>query len=142
MPSQTVGVMVINNLVPTATRQAGTLEFGPVSIPAGIGWINIMFDLREVGNLTTVFESFVEVSMDDGQTWTSLGGSGLDLSRSGYRLVGGALYRALDDPLGPGPIRCYGKMRTIPNTELTTRQIRGTLSQSESVKSGVTVVVY
>lgn len=141
MASQIIGCMVANELLENSVRPAGSLDFGPVDIPDGFGFLGIMFDLRNVISLTAQFNAMVEVSYDGGQTWESLGGGGLDLAVSGYRIVDNKLMRSDSDPQGPGPVRCFGEMIFLKRTD-NPRKIRGTLSQTEASEIGVTVVVW
>lgn len=140
MATQIIGSYAINNLLPIQSRPSGSIAFGPVALPAGYSNIQVAFDLQQIQTLTAVFTVVVEVSQDNGVNWTTVGSYGLDLAVSGYRLVANTLMRALNDPLGPGPVRYFGSSGRLPQTDSTQRQIRGTLTCSETSVSGVTVI--
>lgn len=142
MANVVVGSLVANNLVPIAAHPAGQVSFGPLAVPAGFTMFIVMFDLQQVNSLTPVFDASVEVSFDSGATWTFAGGSKLDLSASGWSLTGGVLTRPADDFYGPGPVRDFGQRINLTQSQLTTRQVRGVLSCSEAVVSGVTLVAW
>jgi len=141
MANVTVGAFVANELLAPQARAAGTLAFGPVAIPTGFSHVVVMFDLRQQTTATAAFSATLSGSLDNGATWTAMGGAGLDLP-AGLVLTSGHLYRSESDPLGPGVIRTFGFGHALPRTELTTRQIKGTVSCTESSTLGVTVVVW
>ena len=138
MANVVVGTLVANELVTTASHQAGTLNFGPLNIPQGFTVLMISFDLRQVNSLTATFSSSVEISIDSGANWDFAGGNALNLAQSGYELNGNVLTRSATDPMGPGPVRMFAKQILLKNCHLTTRQVRGTLSVTEALISGVT----
>lgn len=140
MATQLIGSYAINNILPVQPRGAGQVSFGPIAIPAGYTTFQVVFDLQQVQSLTAAFAALIDMSLDGGATWQNVGDYGLDLSRSGYRLVGNQLLRALDDPYGTGPVRYFGSNVRLMQTESTTRQIRGTVSCTEATTSGVTLV--
>jgi hypothetical protein len=140
LATQVIGSYAINDLLPIQARQAGTVAFGPFSVPAGYTSLGLTFDLQQVSSLTAVLSGFVEISFDGGTNWQTVGDFALDLAVSGYRLVSGQLLRALDDPMGPGPVRFFGQNVRLGNSHLTTRRVRGSISSSEAVTSGVTLV--
>lgn len=142
MANVVVGSLVANELVTIAPHSAGTLNFGPQPVPAGFTVLSIIFDLRQVDTLTASFTANVEISFDDGQNWVFAGGSGLNLAVSGYVLNGGVLTRSASDLFGPGPVRIFGKQIMLKQSHLTTRQIRGTVSATEALTSGVTLVAW
>ena len=140
MANVTIGSIAANDLVAIASHAAGSLNFGPFNVPAGFTQLFIVFDLRQVTTLTATLGSSVEVSFNDGQTWTSAGGNGLSLPNSGYVITNGVLTRSSIDPEGPGaPVRIFGTRIPLRQAHLTTRQVRGVLSSSESLISGVTM---
>lgn len=138
MANVVVGSLVANELVPIASHAAGSLNFGPLNIPQGFTVLMIAFDLRQVDSLTATFSSTVELSLDNGANWIAAGGNALNLAQSGYVLNGGVLTRSNVDPMGPGPVRMFAKQIILKNSDLTTRQVRGTLSVTEALISGVT----
>lgn len=140
MATQVIGSYAVNNLLPIQARAAGTVPFGPFNVPAGYSALSISFDLQQVNSLTAVFTALVEVSFDSGANWTTVGSYGLDLAKSGYRLVSGQILRALDDRYGPGPVRYFGSNVKLMQTESATRQVRGTVGCSEAAISGVTII--
>jgi hypothetical protein len=140
MATQVIGSYAINNLLPIQLRNAGSIAFGPFNVPAGYSSLQVSFDLQQVNSLTAAFTALVEVSFNSGGSWQTVGDYGLDLSVSGYRLVAGQLLRSLTDNFGPGPVRYFGNSVRLMQTESTTRQIRGTLTCSEAVISGVTII--
>jgi len=140
MPTQIIGSLAVNNLLPIQSRAAGSVSFGPLPIPAGYSNFQVLFDLQQVNSLTAQFTALVELSFDGGANWQTVGDYGLDLAQSGYRLVSTQLLRALDDAYGPGPVRYFGSSVRLMQTDNTTRQIRGTLTCSEALVSGVTLV--
>lgn len=141
MATQVIGSLAINNLLPIQARGAGSVSFGPVAIPRGYSRITVQIDLQQVASLTAAFQLAVEVSLD-GTTWQSAGGAGLDLSRSGYVLDAGVIRRPDADSMGPGPVRVAGLSVPLFGTDLTTRQVRGTLTCSEPATSGATVMAF
>jgi hypothetical protein len=140
MANTIVGSIVANDLVAIASHQAGNLTFGPLNVPAGFTQLEIVFDLRQVTSLTAILGSSVEISFDSGGNWVSAGANELNLADSGYVLTNGVLTRSASDPLGPGPVRIFGKKFMLKQCNLTTRQVRGVLSASEALISGVTFV--
>jgi hypothetical protein len=140
MANVTVGSLVANDLVTIALHQAGSLNFGPLNVPVGFTQFWVVFDLRQVDALTATLASSVEISFDNGSNWSFNGGNGLSLPDSGYVLNGGVLTRSASDPLGPGPVRTFGKSFMLKQCHLSTRQVRGVLTQSEALISGVTLV--
>lgn len=140
MATQIIGSLAVNDLLPIQARAAGSVAFGPINVPAGYTTFQVMFDLQQVNSLTAVLSAVIELSFDGGTNWAVVGDYALDLSRSGYRLVTGQLRRALDDDLGTGPVRFFGSSVRLPQTESASRRIRGTLTSSEAVISGVTLV--
>lgn len=142
MATQVIGDIAINNLVPIASHGAGVLAFGPVALPAGYSVLTVVFDLQQVTTLTPVFTATVQLSLDNGATWADVGGVGLDLSKSGYVLASGVITRNASDALGPGPVRDFAAQVQLPRTELTTRQIQGTVTCSAAVISGVTITAF
>jgi hypothetical protein len=140
MATQIIGTLAVNNLLPIQARNAGSVPFGPISIPAGYTSFSVMFDLQQITSLTATLSAIVEISFDAGATWQTVGDYALSLAQSGYRLIGGVLTRALDDPLGNGPVRYFGSSARLAQTESTTRQVRGTLTSTEALISGVTLV--
>ena len=140
MANVVVGSLVANDLIPIALHQDGETAFGPFNVPAGFTQLMIIFDLRQVNSLTATLGSSVEMSIDSGANWTFAGGNELSLPASGYVLNGGVLTRSGSDPLGPGPVRIFGKNIMLKNCHLSTRQVRGVLTATESLISGVTMV--
>jgi len=138
MATQVIGSVAVNNLLPIQARGAGSVAFGPVAVPAGYSIIAVLFDLQQVTSLTAVLSATFEMSTD-GVTWTGIGGAGLDLSRSGFQVLNNVLTRSNTDALGPGPVRVFGGQVRIPQTDSTTRQVRGTITASEALTSGVTL---
>jgi hypothetical protein len=139
MATQVIGSLAVNNLLPIQLRAAGSVAFGPFAVPAGYTNLDILFDLQQVATLTAVLAAHVELS-PDGSTWGVVGDFELDLAASGYRLVAGVLTRSPLDAWGPGPVRYFGQTVRLFQTDLTTRQVRGTLTSSEGLISGVTLV--
>lgn len=142
MANVPVGSLVANNLLAIASHPAGQVSFGPLAVPAGFTMFVVLFDLQQVTSLTAVFNASVEISFDNGATFTSAGVSKLDMSVSGYVLNGGVLTRPQTDFYGPGPVRIFGARIDLKQSDLTTRQVRGVLSCTESVISGVTLVAW
>lgn len=140
MATTIIGSFAINDLLPIQARGAGTVAFGPFNVPAGYTSLQLTFDLQQVSSLTPVFSGHVEQSFDSGANWETVGDFELDLSVSGYRNVGGVLMRALDDPLGPGPVRTFGVSIRLRQCDLSTRRVRGSVTCSAAVTSGVTLV--
>jgi hypothetical protein len=142
MPTQIIGSIAINNLLPIAARGAGSVSWGPVAVPAGYSVIAVTFDLQQVASLTAIFSATFQLALD-GVTFVDIGsGVGLDLSKSGFVLNAGVLTRPATDPLGPGPVRIFGRQVFLNGTDLTTRQLKGTLSSSEALTSGVTLTAF
>lgn len=140
MATTIIGSIAANDLVAIASHGAGSLPFGPFAVPAGYTQLMVVFDLRQVDTLTATLTAAVEVSFDSGGNWTSVGSGTLSLPSSGYVLNGSVLTRSAGDPLGPGPVRMFGKSFMLKQTDLSTRQVRGTLSIDEALISGVTLV--
>lgn len=140
MANTVVGSIVANDLVAIASHPAGDLSFGPFNVPAGFTQLMVVFDLRQVDSLTATLGSSVDVSFDSGQNWSFVGANGLRLADSGYVLNNGVLTRSADDFFGPGPVRIFGKSFTLKQCHLTTRQVRGVLSSTEALISGVTLI--
>ena len=140
MATQIIGSLAINNLLPIQSRAAGSVNFGPLAVPVGYSQFQVMFDLQQVNSLTAQFTAQIDLSFDGGANFVTVGSYGLDLALSGYRLVTGQLLRALDDNYGPGPVRYFGSSIRLTQTDNTTRQIRGTVTCSEALISGVTLV--
>lgn len=139
MANVTVGSLVANNILTITSHPSGSTTFGPLAVPAGFTIFTIMFDLQQVSSLTAVFTGSVEISFDNGTNWTSAGASKLDLSVAGFTAPGGILTRSSTDFFGPGPVRVFGQNFFLRQCDLSTRQIRGTLTCSESLISGVTL---
>lgn len=140
MATVTVGSLVANNLVPIASRGAGSIAFGPFAVPAAFTQLMVIFDLQQVASLTATLGSTVEVSLDNGTNWTAAGANSLSLPNSGYVLNGGVLTRSVTDPFGPGPVRIFGTSFRLLHSDISTRQVRGTLTQDETLISGVTLL--
>jgi len=140
MATQIIGSLAVNDILPIQARNAGSVNFVQSVVPAGYTQFQVMFDLQQVNSLTAVFTAHIEMSFDGGANFSVIGDYGLDLAQSGYRLVTGKLFRALDDPSGPGPVRYFGSSIRLAQTDSTQRQIRGMLTCSEALISGVTLV--
>jgi hypothetical protein len=140
MATQIIGSLAVNNILPIQSRNAGSVAFGPLNVPAGYTSFQVMFDLQQVNSLTATLSAIIEISFDAGANWQTVGDYALNLAVSGYRLVAGQLLRALDDPYGTGPVRYFGSPIRLMQTESTTRQVRGTLTSTEALISGVTLV--
>lgn len=141
MATSIIGSLAINPLLSIQSRAAGQIAWGPVAVPLGYTSLTVQIDLQQVASLTAVFAATGELSFD-GVNFQSIGGPELDLAASGYRLVNGVLTRALNDPQGAGPVRTFGFQFRLRQCDLTTRQVRGTLSCTEAVISGATFVAF
>lgn len=142
MATQVIGVLAVNNILPTQARAAGSFNFGPVALPVGYSGLWVQFDLTQVTSLTPVFSFSFDLSFDNGSTWTTVNSAGLDLALSGYVITGGVLTRAADDAMGPGPVRVFGGRVGLTQTESSARQVRGVLTCSQAVASGATIYAY
>lgn len=141
MPTNIIGSIAANDLVAIGSHPAGDLAFGPFNVPAGYTEIMVVYDLRQVAALTATLGASLDISFNSGTNWESAGSSGLSLPNSGYVLDAGVLRRSASDPSGPNaPVRIFGKRFTLRQAHLTTRQIRGVLSLSEALITGVTLV--
>jgi hypothetical protein len=141
MATTIIGSLAINPLLPIQSRAAGQISWGPFAVPAGYTSLTVQIDLQQVASLTAAFSATGELSFD-GVTFQPIGGPGLDLAASGYRIVGGVLTRAVDDPMGPGPVRTFGFRFPLFQCDLATRKVQGTLSCTEAVISGATLVAF
>lgn len=141
MATQIIGSLAVNSILPIQARAAGSIPFGPFTVPAGYTSLTIQFDLQQAASLTATFTANVQVA-PDGVNYVDQGDVGLNLAQSGYVLNGSVLTRSADDSLGPGPVRVFGVNVKLPGTHLTTRAVKGTLACSEAVTSGVTLMAF
>ena len=143
MATTIIGSLAVNDLVTIGSHNAGSVPFGPFNIPVGVSQLMVIFDLRQVNTLTATLGSSVEISFDSGGNWESAGANELRLPDSGYVLNAGVLSRSASDLLGPGaPVRMFGTRLMLKQCHLTTRQLRGTLTQDQALISGVTLVAF
>jgi hypothetical protein len=157
MATTIIGSLAINPLLPIQSRIAGQISWGPFAVPAGYTFLTVQIDLQQVASLTAVFSATGFIA-PDGVNFQSIGGPELDLSRTGFRLVNGVLMRSDGtvplpppnsppgffeaDPMGPGPVRTFGFRFPLSQCDLTTRKVQGTLSCTEAVISGATLVAF
>ena len=142
MATQVIGSIAVNNLLPIQARGAGTANYGPVAIPAGYSIFWVVFDLQQVSSLTAVLSGTADISLDGGANWSTVSGAGIDLSVSGFVVNNGVLTRSASDPAGPGPVRAFAIRILLQHTDSTQRMIRGTVTASEALTSGVTLMAW
>ena len=137
MPFTAVGAVSAIVAFPTQVWNAGSKTVGPIPIAAKFrnGWL--LVDLTQLTDLLCDIAVTIELSMDGGTNWTTIGGWGLNLPLSGLLLVGGVL----QDPSG-NPIRVTWSAVRLPVSVSAVRQLRATATLSTQATVGCTFVMW
>lgn len=125
--------MIITPL-PLTTYTAGTHLLSPASIPLNLVFAKARFDLTHLTALTLVMDISLEISQDNGATWTFAGGSGLNLPNSGFTLNGGVITNSAGQVITQSGISV-----SLPQPANNQRQIRGTINLTEDFLTQITL---
>ena len=125
--------MIITPL-PLTTYTAGTHVLPEATVPTGLVRAKALFDLTHLTQLTLVMSIALELSQDNGATWLSAGGGGLDLPRSGFTINGSVITSAQGQV-----VTVSGITINLPNPANAQRKIRGTAVLSEDFLTQITV---
>jgi hypothetical protein len=135
MAFTTVGLIQAQIALATQSYPAGSRTLGPIAIPAGLRYGNILIDLTQTNELVATIGITVDVSFDNGVTFPfSSGGAGLSLPNSGYTISGGTLI----DPNNV-PVRLFWSSIRLPDPGNAARQVQATFSTDLPVIAGATV---
>jgi hypothetical protein len=94
-------------------------------------------DLTLTTKLTGAISFHYDLSLDGGVTWVDMGGAGLDLSKAGFTV--NALNQYLDSQ---GKVATEtGMVIPLPDPTNPNRQVRGTVTVSETITTKVTITV-
>lgn len=106
----------------------------PERLEPGMTMVLVLIDLRRVALLTATIRWTIEYSLDEGQSWRSVGGGGLALAQSDY-MVNGTVLMTKQGVV----VRTGGSVRPLPRADLA-RLVRIAIGATEPVILGVTLV--
>lgn len=125
--------MIITPL-PLTTYTAGTHPLPETTVPTGLTRAKALFDLTHLTALTLVMSIAIELSQDNGATWVSAGGGGLDLPNSGFTIAGSVITSAQGQV-----VTVSGITVKLLNPANAQRKIRGAVVLSEDFLTQITV---
>lgn len=120
--------------LPLTTYTAGQHVLPEAAIPTGFVRAKALFDLTHLTQLTLVMSIAIELSQDNGASWVSAGGGGLDLPNSGFTIAGSVITSAQGQV-----VTVSGITVKLPNPANAQRKIRGTAVLSEDFLTQITV---
>lgn len=133
-----VGSCIASALFPTQQWPAGSKSLGPATLPARFSGGAVIVDFSQVTDLLAKITLDVQYS-PDGVTFNSIGGFALDLPNSGCTIAPGGV--GLLDPNGI-PFLSTARILPIPQGNLATRALQGSVSLTSPETVGATLVLW
>ena len=123
MPTQTI------NLLPLATRPAGSRSFGPANVPVGVTEVSLSMDCTQFLSPTLFITWSLELSQDDGANWLPWGSAGCP---------GGPLF----ERDGVTPLTRWSFRVPLPNPTNSLRRARGSVVANEETTTDTEIALF
>ena len=132
-----IGCISVSSVFATQLWQAGAKSIGPVVLPDKFSGGMLLVDLTQLADLTCNIVVAMELSLDNGVTWQSLGGWGVNVPTSGYHFNASVLVDANNDP-----IRVTGNYLRLIEPINAVRQVRAVATLSKPAVIGMSIVIW